>query len=372
MRAETARLLVSAACLAGSAAFFGASLPRKAPPYGWRGEGYSIRPLIYVGNEHVFGLVGFNDEGHIVGSGPNRQGRFTAQLYDLREARDLGCLPGYDGSRAYGPNNADLAVGSSYRSVGSYSLRPTKACFWDASGVHPLPALPGFPCCRAWAVNDAGVIVGLSYKPESEERNAASQPTVWRDGKAAPLPLPPGAQQAEAKAVNAGGDVIGTAMTKDGKSMGCLWAGGKAILLPPLPGDAASEAAAINDKGQVVGLSDRHVVIWSGGGAPERLPAAPGAIRFRPVGINDQGVVVLNDQGEIVKGVSDGITLPFVYFPGRGYLRVSHLVPSGTGYDFAKMLGVNGRGQIAVGARHRGREASVYLLSPPDLNKEHS
>lgn len=359
---------LSVALLAGSVAFLAAKRP--PPPFvpNWIGEGYSSSETTFLGNEHVFSLIGFNDLGHICGSGAGQGGRFVTHLFDGKSTQELSCPAGYIGSRAYGLNNHDVVVGSCYKKGLSYSLRPTKACFWDKSGVRELSPLPGLPCSRAWAINDDGVIVGVSYEPENEVRNAKMLPTAWVKELPVALALPPGATQGEARKVNEKGEIIGTATNAAGVSLACSWTLKSVRVLPPLDGCRSSVAIALNDSGVVAGLSDGRAVIWTDG-VPKPLGEFPGAPSLSPVGIDNAGDVLINDQASPVNDVDDDPALPLLYRPGKGFVRISHLIASGKPYLLTKGLSISTNGQMAVGANIEGKRASILKITPPDIKR---
>ena len=358
------RALLSTTMLAGAMALFGLNRPYEREQPHWAGEGYSLREAKFLGNEHVFSILGFNDRGHIAGSGIGNDKRFVAQLIVDSEGQDLPTLPGYLGSRAYGLNNRDAVVGACYKKGASYSVRPTRACVWESGVPRELAPLPGLPCSRAWALNDQGQVVGTSYKPESEERNAAMLPTLWQGKQAIPLPLPKGAVQGEARRVNAKGDVIGVATTPGGESIACLWRNRELLVLPPLPGGKATSAAGINDLGTVVGLCDGKPVLWANG-TPKEMERYPGAPSLSPVGIDNAGNVLINNQAKPVNEIDDDPALPLLYRAGTGYTRISHLVPSGGRIMFTKGLAINEKGQLAVGAMLDGNRVRITVLTPP-------
>lgn len=367
MEGATARAAISGVFLLASAWLLALNLPRHYTGPRWPGEGYTVKEAPYYGNAHVFGTVGFNEKGQVAGYCSDRAG-FTAHLFDGTSNHDLGVLAGYVGSSSYGVNGTGDCVGICYRN-GPYATRPTVGCLWDSRGAHPLPPLPGLPDSRAWSVNDNGEVVGLSYDPGNVDdvEPRRSIPTVWVHEAPSPLQLPEGSVRGEARSLNSKGQVVGTVTLKSGRTRACVWEapGHRPHLLPPLDMAADERGVAINNNGAAIGRSGVKGVLWE-----KDLPRSldlPGAPNVVPLAINDQGAVVVNDQVNPTANldVEDDPMIPFLFRPARPAVRISHLIPSGSGYQFVKGMGINNKGQILAGVFHAGTESKILILSPP-------
>jgi len=134
----------------------------------WSGGMQDLGTLPGWGNSKAHGI---NDSGQVVGNGFNS---FNASFPDSFTdghaflwsggMQDLGTLPGWSASIAYGINNNGQVVGDSFNSD---STSDTRAFLWSSeSGMQDLSLLPGVVgtgwsvLSSARAINDAGQIVG--------------------------------------------------------------------------------------------------------------------------------------------------------------------------------------------------------------------
>ena len=142
---------------------------------------------------------GINNLGQVVGSsGPSTQvGRAflwtdtngNGQKDPGEEMQDLGALPGYDYSGAYGINNLGQVVGESYEGYTGYSYRGRAFVWTDTNGngqsdpgeMQELAPLSGHQWSAAFGINDMGWVVGLS----GDFNGVTSHGVLWK-----PVPEP--------------------------------------------------------------------------------------------------------------------------------------------------------------------------------------
>ena len=102
-----------------------------------------------------------NDHGAIVGNIINGNNLSRAFLWTAEiGVRDLGFLPGFDGSVATHINNAGHVVGYSTSSTTGVA----HAFLWtQAGGMQDLGSLPGGNASYAYGINESDQVVGYSY-----------------------------------------------------------------------------------------------------------------------------------------------------------------------------------------------------------------
>jgi uncharacterized membrane protein len=103
---------------------------------------------------------GINDSGRVVGQGidPNNAARNVGIVYDIGEnaAFEVGALPGFNGSLAFGVSNTGYVVGSSMLNQGS-----GLPFIWSKQGgMVAIPLATGTTQGSARAVNSDGWVVG--------------------------------------------------------------------------------------------------------------------------------------------------------------------------------------------------------------------
>jgi hypothetical protein len=179
------------------------------------------------------------------------------------------------------------------------------------------------------------------------------------------LPIPSGFEQGEARAINAKGAIVGTLLMPDGKLRACIWINRKPTVLPLPAGATTSTAVSVNDSAVILGSIDDRVTTWTVSQEPRDVPLIYGAVSLKPMSINNKGEYVFNNMDEKPHWVHEGIGVPYLYRPGKNLVQVGHLIRAGSGYSFSKVLGLNNRGQLAVGARFRGKRATICVLTPP-------
>ncbi|MFJ9924207.1 hypothetical protein ACIRSF_33510 [Streptomyces rubiginosohelvolus] len=223
---------------------------------------------------------GMNAQGAAVGSSQTQKQEVPhAVRWDRSGAvTDLGVLPGFDVSGAFGINDKGVVVGQS--GVTDRVGRPVR---WDPDGTLTELALPaGTRSGTANAVNHAGAVVGMAG-PEralgalADPGDTDVQAVLWKpDGTVHPLPAPGGAA-CEAWDINRSGDVVGAFLRPGGSMRAVRWSrDGAPVELRPLQGDTVSSARAVNDRGYVAGdsMDDEgrtRAVLWHPDGSVTAL-----------------------------------------------------------------------------------------------------
>jgi probable HAF family extracellular repeat protein len=143
-------------------------------------------------------------------------------------------------------------------------------------------------------------------------------------------------------------------------------ANGDIVNLGTLAGQTTSSAGAVNDSGVVVGESGDRAFRWSAAGGMQEIltPAIavlPGdAVRRRPTGINNAGVVV---------GYYGNITVDDTHaFVQSGPAAVATDIPGPTGYTPSAAWGINNANVVVGGMDHvthgRGFRYTVGSATP--------
>jgi probable HAF family extracellular repeat protein len=298
-----------------------------------------------------------NDRGDIVGFADSKGGKgpIHAILWKggtAADAVDLGVLPGYVASEAYGINDDRVVFGLLYdkkeRTVPfrwekgrmtvlkgpggrtHYSDNPgsggrnaindrgemtwtmivdgdRRAVRWTAAGRATfLPALPGHTWTDAFSINDDGIVSGWSRKLPNDD--GAENPVLWaRSGKVVPLRTVPGRADGIAEATNRAGLTVGylgnQSNTEPESDQFAVWRTRTAepLLLGPVRPNLIAEFVDVNDRGQAAGMTGTmnpktgfilgHPVIWQMGWTRPRPLAVPRASRRA----NPFVVAALND-----------------------------------------------------------------------------
>jgi probable HAF family extracellular repeat protein len=314
-----------------------------------------------------------NDRGDVVGfaDSNNGSGKIHAILWKGGKAAgavDLGVLPGYIASEAYGINDNRVVFGLLYdkreRTVPFrwengrmtvlkgpngrliYSDNPgsggrnainargemawtmivdgnQRAVRWTPDGTASyLPGLPGHKWTNTFGINDAGIVSGWSRRlPNGDDEE---NPVLWtRDGKVVPMKTVPGQSDGIAEATNSSGLTVGylgnqTEAVPE-RDQFAVWSSRSAApkLLGPLRDNVIAEFADVNDRGETIGMtgtinqktgfiSGAHSFVWRPGWAAVRQLAVPAASRkANPVLLPQLNDI--NDRGEIV-GTVYGLT----------------------------------------------------------------
>ena len=262
-------------------------------------------------------MKALNDRGDIVGfadadGGSSAMHAILWKGGKASGAIDLGVLPGYVASEAYGVNNNRVVFGVLYDKkehtfpfrweAGHMTLlkglngRPQQvdvsqrnaindrgqvaatlivagqrqAVRWSADGsATRLPALPGHTWTNAFGINGAGVVSGWSRKLPNED--GEENPVLWdASGRVVPLKTAPGRADGIAEATNGSGLTVGylgnlgtdgipgVANTDPERDNAVIWASRTAEprrLGPPAPVHFIAELVDVNERGQAVGMS---------------------------------------------------------------------------------------------------------------------
>src|SRR5262245_6204768 len=309
---------------------------------------------------------GINDRGDIVGFADSNGGKgaIHAILWkggSAAGAVDLGVLPGYVSSEAYGVTDDRMVLGLLYdakeRAVPFrwkngrmtvlkgpngrllYTDNPgaggrnainrrgevawtvivrgnRRAVRWSAAGKASfLPGLPGHAWTDAFSINDDGVVSGWSRRLPSKD--GEENPVLWTSsGKVIPLKTVPGRADGIADATNRAGLTVGylgnLGTDADPESdQFAVWRTRTAEpqLLGPVRPNLITEFVDVNDRGQVVGMTGTlnprtgfalaRAVIWRTGWPSVRPLSIPAeSRRANPVAVPQLND--LNNQGAIV------------------------------------------------------------------------
>ena len=276
-----------------------------------------------------------NDRGDVVGFSDGADGTYRAIMWKggtVAGAVDLGVLPGYVSSEAYGVTNDRIVFGLLYDSKertfpfrwmngrmtvlrapnGSIQQMAVpdrnainergetagtllvagnrRAVRWTRDGKATfLPALPGHAWTNVWSINRKGVVSGWSRKLASDD--GENNPVLWdASGKVVALKTALGRADGAAEATNRSGltvGYLGTFRTDGGpeSDQAAVWRSRTAepLLMGPTSPSAYAELTDVNDRGQAVGMSgtisprngftDAKPAIWQTGSA--RLRAIP-------------------------------------------------------------------------------------------------
>ena len=306
-----------------------------------------------------------NDRGDVVGFADARGGKkpIHAILWKrgkVARAVDLGVLPGYVASEAYGINNQRVVFGLLYdRRERTFPFRweagrmtllkgpdgrrqqadvpdrnvvnargemvgtligdgQRQAVRWSPEGTATLlPALPGHTWTNAWSISDDGVVSGWSRALPNDD--GENNPVLWdASGNVVALKTPPGRADGAAEATNGSGltvGYLGNLGTDDDpeRDNAAVWDSSTAepqLLGPPAPAYGFSELVDVNERGEAAGAAGRFTksgftlfkpVIWrTGWTSPRRIPIPRRARRNRVV---IAYVTDINNRGNIVGNV---------------------------------------------------------------------
>ena len=168
-----------------------------------------------------------------------------------------------------------------------------------AAGAVDLGVLPGYVASEAYGVNNDRVVFGVLY--DKKERTF---PFRWEAGHMTVLKGPNGRPQqadvSQRNAINDRGEMAATLIVA-GQRQAVRWsADGKATRLPALPGHTWTNAFGINSDGVVSGWSrklpnedgEENPVIWDASGKVIPLKTAPGRADGIAEATNRSGLTV--------------------------------------------------------------------------------
>ena len=304
-----------------------------------------------------------NDRGDIVGFADGADGTYRAIMWKggkVAAAVDLGVLPGYVSSEAYGVTNDRIVFGLLYdRKERTFPFRwmngrmtvlrapngsiqqmavpdrnainergamagtllvagNRRAVRWTRDGKAAfLHGLPGHAWTNVWSINRNGIVSGWSRTLPSED--GENNPVLWdASGKVVALKTASGRADGAAEATNRSGltvGYLGTFRTDGGpeNDQAAVWRTRTAEpqLMGPTTPLAYGELVDVNDRGQAAGMSGA----FTRNGFPLAKPAIwqTGFARLRPIAVpvasrraNRVVVTQLNDinaRGNIVGNV---------------------------------------------------------------------
>jgi probable HAF family extracellular repeat protein len=318
-----------------------------------------------VGSQEVQ-AKGLNDRGDIVGfaDGSDKKDKATHAILwkngKVGTAVDLGVLPGYVSSEAYGVNSDRVVFGLLYdkqertfpfrweagrmtllmglngrRQQADVPDRNTvnergqiagtlliggqlQAVRWSPDGkATRLPALPGHTWTYAFSINSEGVVSGWSRKLPNED--GEENPVLWdAAGKVIPLQTAPGRADGIAEATNRSGLTVGylgnlgtdADPERDNAAFWQSRSAAPSMLGRVAPAYGYSELVDVNDSGQAAGMSGTFTKdgftlfeprIWRAGWTslrPLAIPAASQKSRVVVTYLND-----INSRGDIVGNI---------------------------------------------------------------------
>ena len=248
--------------------------------------------------------------------------------------------------------------------------KPIHAILWKRGKVKravDLGVLPGYVASEAYGVNNDRVVFGLLY-----DKRERTFPFRWRAGRMTVLKAPDGSRQQadvpDRNAINDAGQIVATLLVA-GQRQAVRWsADGTATALPALPGHTWTNAWSINDDGVVSGWSrqlpnddgENNPVLWDASGAVVALGTVPGRADGAAEATNRSGLTV----GYLGNLGSDTD-------PERGNAVVwssataapTLLGPPAPAYGYGELVDVNDRGQ-AAGASGSFTSTGFTLVKP--------
>ncbi len=194
-----------------------------------------------------------NDQGVVVGTGSSTA--FGSSPLPLVWANGtVAQLPlpaGQTLGRAYGLNNAGVAVGS----VGSGNGEVGVIYAGDSASVITTTTANGSFVRTAFAINDDGLVVGFGIDPTNVARNVGFLYDSASD-TASEVGALPGMNGAIAFGVSNTGFVVGSSTLNQGSGLPFIWSSDTGIQAIALPtGTSAGSARAVNASGWAVGTA---------------------------------------------------------------------------------------------------------------------
>jgi len=294
--------------------------------------------------------TGINIRGQVVGFAVDvvsNQLTSRAFLWDpVSGIRDLGTLPGYDGSEALGINDVGQVVGYAYGAAAT----PSQAAFlWDEAGGMREIEVPGHYRAIATSINNRGQVAIWTA--------GYARAVVWDAGTftvihtypqiAEGLPVP--------VAINEVGQVAGY---QEPAGHVWIWDPVAGVTdLGALPGAGSRyfyKTYDLNDLGQVVGDAG-HAFLWDKATGMQDLGALPGGRTSWARGINNHSQVV--GASEVAYG--DRIYEAAVLWQDGQIFKLNDLVDYPYPFWLDEAVAINDAGQIAATQSYE-----AYLLTP--------
>jgi probable HAF family extracellular repeat protein len=352
--------------------------PSKAEPSTQR---YAVTDLGTLGGAQSAAFA-LNERAEVVGWAETAAGERHAFLYREGRISDLGTLPGYHRSEAYGINDRGDVVGRAdggalpLRDGGGRVLRNVEAgwqaVLWSGGAVRDLG--PG----AAWDINNRGEVIG--HPP-------AGHGFLWTraGGRVEIRPEAPD-RILHSKAINEAGAIVGMFGRPSGSASGRVFEispflrkGAELRLLTPVhAGPPGTEACGLNERGDVVGIYphlDGTAFFWKPGARAEDTPLLHlGTFNGKAMeafgehaGIHYSAAFDINERGLIVgeanvneRGFED--LRAFVWEDGKG-IELNRRIDPASGWVLRSARAVNERGQIAGFGTYRGQQRA-FLLTP--------
>ena len=251
---------------------------------------------------------------------------------------------------------------------GKGGSQPTHAILWKrGERAVDLGVLPGYVASEAYGINNRRVVFGLLY--DAQERTF---PFRWEAGRMTVLNGPDGQLQPadvpDRNVINERGEIAGTLITGD-QRQAVRWApDGTATLLPALPGHTWTNAWSINGDGVVSGWSrqlpsddgENNPVLWDAAGNVIALKTAPGRADGAAEATNGSGLTVgyLGNLGTDADPERDNAVV--WRSPTAEPQRLGRPAPA---YGYSELVDVNDRGQ-AAGATGTFTKSLFTLFKP--------
>lgn len=232
---------------------------------------------------------------------------------------------------------------------------PIHAILWKggkAAGAVDLGVLPGFVTSEAYGVNNDRVVFGLLY-----DKRERMFPFRWEDGRMTLLKGPNGRTlqtvitDPSRNAINERGEIVGTLIVA-GNQRAVRWASdGKATFLPALPGHTWTFGMSISNDGVVSGWSRKkprehaveNPVIWTSSGkvVPLKFPSGRGDGVANATNSAGLTVGLLGNPGTDTDPESDQAAV------WSSRTSEPQLLGPASPYAYAELFDVNDRGQAA-------------------------
>ncbi len=205
-------------------------------------------------DSHPFGQgSAANDQGTVVGTGAGTAfgSNPLPLIWQDGTVSQLPLPAGQTFGRAYGLNNADVAVGS----VGSGNGEFGVIYAGESASIITTTTDNGSFIRTAFAINDDGLVVGFGIDPNNAARNVGFLYDSVTD-TASEVGALPGMNGAIAFGVSNTGFVVGSSTLNQGSGLPFIWSSDTGIQAIDLPPDTSAGAArAVNSSGWAVGIA---------------------------------------------------------------------------------------------------------------------